>query len=316
MNQRKHISGTIVSTIGAAALIFGTVPAAFASDTPSPAERTAAVIEKATGTADIAASADAPGTPAKAVIHTENGQVTVNTPSQATGSVTASSEVSGTLGLALPGTEGVDGVKAGAGTVVYPNASSSTDIAVQPTTDGGARTLVTLRSGEAPARQSFGLDLPQGAEILENGEGGFEITKETTEGVHLTLGTVEPAWAKDANGNPVATSYKLDGNNIVQTVEVNDKTAFPVVADPKFTWGIVTGTAYFNKGETKKIANNGALVAMGSWALPAGLNAYVTAHAAAITKVANSAKNNKRCIKIKFAAGLFLPGEYSGGYCK
>ncbi len=134
--------------------------------------------------------------------------------------------------------------------------------------------------------------------------------------MYLPVATIEAPWAKDANGESVPTSYKLDGNDIVQTVETNDKTAFPVVADPKFTWGWVTGTAYFKKSETKKIANNGALAAMGSWALPPGLNAYVGMHAAAITKVATSAKNNKRCIKIKFAGGLFVPGEYSGGYCK
>ncbi|MFH8339630.1 hypothetical protein [Streptomyces sp. AM6-12] len=305
-----------ISATAGAALLATAVPAGAATRTGDTADRAVTVVEKATGTVDIANSTPAPGTPAKAETRTERGLVTVSTPARATGSVTATSEAAGSLALTLPGAKGAEGVKAGAGTVVYPDAASSTDVAVQPTTDGGARALVTLKDAKAPEEQRFGLELPPGAEISGDGEEGFEITKETAEGVHLTLGTIEAPWAKDANGRPVPTGYRLDGTSIVQTVRVDDETAFPVVADPKFTWGIVTGTGYFNKAETKKIANNGALVAMGSWALPPGLNAYVTMHAAAITKVALSAKANKRCIKIKFAAGLFVPGEYSGGYCK
>ncbi|WJV47522.1 hypothetical protein [Streptomyces flavofungini] len=140
----------------------------------------------------------------------------------------------------------------------------------------------------------------------------FSVAPHAPDGViALTAYPVE-----DANGDAVPTSYELDGNDIVQTVETNDKTAFPVVADPKFTWGIVTGTVYFKKSETSKIANTGAAAALVGWALPPGLNAYVSAHAAAITKVAMRAKANKRCIKIKIAGGLFVPGDYSGGYCK
>ncbi|HHT7068150.1 hypothetical protein [Bacillus thuringiensis] len=41
-----------------------------------------------------------------------------------------------------------------------------------------------------------------------------------------------PAWAKDANGKPVATHYKVDGNKLIQVVEFDKNTAFPVIADP------------------------------------------------------------------------------------
>ncbi|MDK1475280.1 hypothetical protein QNO07_17960 [Streptomyces sp. 549] len=134
------------------------------------------------------------------------------------------------------------------------------------------------------------------------------------DGVHLTVGAIEAPWARDADGRPVETSYELQGEKLVQTVVPDAETNFPVVADPKFTWGIVTGTAYFNKKETKAVAQNGALVAMGSWALPPGLNAYVSSHAAAITVTANKAHSAKRCLSIKFAAGIFQPRDYKGGY--
>ncbi|WP_327358311.1 hypothetical protein [Streptomyces sp. NBC_01304] len=274
------------------------------------------IVERATGTGDIAPSAPAAGTPAKSVIQTPGGAVTVTAPEQADGTLTAGAKDGSRLGFGLPVTDGVRAVKAGSGTVVYPDAGRSTDLAIQPTVDGGARTLVTLKDQAAPTTHRFTVHLPDGADLSEDGRGGYEITREVDEGVRVTVGTVEAPWAKDANGKPVETSYRLDGDGIVQTVEANEGTAFPVVADPKFTWGIVTGTAYFSKGETKKIADNGALAAMGTWALPPGLNVYVSAHAAAITTTAVKAKNAKRCIKIKFAAGLFLPDQYSGGYCK
>ena len=43
---------------------------------------------------------------------------------------------------------------------------------------------------------------------------------------------------------------KVDGNTITQIVETDETTAYPVVADPHFTWGWLTGTVYFNKWET------------------------------------------------------------------
>jgi hypothetical protein len=44
----------------------------------------------------------------------------------------------------------------------------------------------------------------------------------------------EAAWAKDANGAPVSTRYRLEGNTLVQVVDFDQNTAFPVVADPSF----------------------------------------------------------------------------------
>ncbi|NVK80017.1 hypothetical protein [Streptomyces morookaense] len=234
-------------------------------------------------------------------------------PHASTQDVKATAADGSSLGLRLAGAKGVTGVKAGAGTVVYSDVVKSTDLAVQPTIDGGARTLVTLKDASASQDQRFSLNLPQGTRLIPDGDGGFGIVKPAGENTAMVVGSITAPWAKDANGKPVATSYKLDGDQLVQHVETNKDTAFPVVADPKITWGNVTGTAYFTKGETKAVAQNGALAAMGTWALPPGLNIYVTAHAAAITTTAVKARDNGNCLKIKFAAGLFVPGEYSGG---
>ncbi|MFD9885169.1 hypothetical protein ACFWZT_27315 [Streptomyces alboflavus] len=314
--QGKFAAAAVAATAGAA--LFATAIPANAdtgSTRAGDAGNAAAVVEKATGTGDIAPSAAAPGTPAKAVTATEGGDVTITAPDKANGTLNGATD-NGSFGLTLPDAKGVAGVKAGAGTVVYRDAAAATDIAVQPTTDGGARTLVTLKDGKAPESHRFRLDLPQGTDITPDGRGGFELHRESADGVHVPVGAIDAPWAKDANGDAVPTSYKLDGKDLVQTIETNDKTAFPVVADPKLTWGIVTGTAYFNKSETRKIADNGALSGVVSGFLPPGLNIYWGAHAAVITTTALKAKNAKKCIKVKFAAGIFVPGQYSGGYCK
>ena len=51
--------------------------------------------------------------------------------------------------------------------------------------------------------------------------------------VSVTVGTIAPAWATDANGKPVTTKYKVSGKGrLTQVVKPNKNTVFPVVADP------------------------------------------------------------------------------------
>ncbi|MEV6758986.1 hypothetical protein [Streptomyces sp. NPDC051214] len=317
-HQFSKLSLAAVSATVGAALFASAIPANAATTAPRSdgAARAAAVVESATGTADIATSTAAPGTPAKAVTAAAGAALTVTAPEKANGALHAADDSGSTFGLTLPGAKDVAGVKAGAGTVIYPDAAPATDIAVQPTKEGGARTLVTLKDDKASETHRFRLDIPQDASITEDGQGGYEITREAGEGVHVPVATIDAPWAKDANGKSVPTSYELDGNDLIQTVETTENTAFPVVADPKMTWGIVTGTAYFNKKETRAIADNGALSGVVLGFLPPGLNIYWGAHAAVITTTALKAKNAKKCIKVKFAAGIFIPGQYSGGNCK
>ncbi|MET9646265.1 hypothetical protein [Streptomyces syringium] len=310
---RRTAVNSVIScvSLATALTLLGSASPAFA-DTDG-ATRAAAVVEQATGTGDLAPSEQATGSAAKTTTSTEAGTVTVTAPRVATGDVKATAADGTSLSLQMAKVKDVTGVRAGSGTVVYSDVATSTDLAVQPTTDGGARTLITLKNAAAPTEQRFTLTLPKDARVIPDATGGYHVVKPAGQGVSVTVGAIEAPWAKDAHGKPVATSYKLDGNQLIQQVETNKDTAFPVVADPKITWGNVTGTAYFTKGETKAIAQNGALTAMGTWALPPGLNIYVSSHAAAITTTAIKARSADHCLKLKFAAGLFIPGEYSGG---
>ncbi|WP_053695847.1 hypothetical protein [Streptomyces sp. NRRL F-5755] len=214
MNHRQRIASTIAATISAAALTLGAAPAVFASHTPSPAERTAAVVEKATGTTDIA-PAPAPGTAI---------------PQRSTGDAKATTATGDAVSIALPGTKDVTGAKAGKNTTVYPGTAKATDLAVQPTTDGGIRALAVLKDATAPREQRYDIGLPAGARLVKLGNGAVAAIAKNGS----FLGGFATPWAKDANGNPVPTSYRVDGNTLVQTVRTTSSTAFPVVADPKW----------------------------------------------------------------------------------
>ncbi|HHQ2480884.1 TPA: hypothetical protein ACSPJ7_005266 [Bacillus cereus] len=41
-----------------------------------------------------------------------------------------------------------------------------------------------------------------------------------------------PAWAKDADGKPISTHYKVEGNDLIQIIDSDENKAFPVIADP------------------------------------------------------------------------------------
>ncbi|GGY04418.1 hypothetical protein [Streptomyces hiroshimensis] len=308
---RSVISGLSLAT--ALALLGAAAPAYADGSSTGKAVHAASVVEKATGTGDVAPSVSSPEAAAKATTGTAAGSVTVVAPRASTGDVKATASDGSSLGLKLTGTKDVTGVKAGSGTVVYSEVAKSTDLAVQPTTDGGARTLVTLKDGSASTEQRFAVNLPEGARLIPDGNGGYGVIKSADGGATMTVGAIEAPWAKDAHGKPVATSYKLDGNQLVQHVEINKGTAFPVVADPKITWGNVTGTAYFTKSETKNIAIYGATAALSVGLLPPPLNVLYQVNAALVTAKAAEARSDDYCLKIKFAAGIFVPGVYSNG---
>ncbi|MFD8145350.1 hypothetical protein [Streptomyces sp. NPDC059708] len=149
-------------------------------------------------------------------------------PATATGTVEALADDGSTIGIRLPATRATDAVRSPHGTVVYPD-SAAAGLAVQPVGEGGIRALIVVNDASAPTEYRFGLDLPVGAEAFSQADGSVAVLK----GGDL-LGVFAAPWAKDANGRPVATGYRLDQGSLVQTVAFDAHTAFQVVADP--TW--------------------------------------------------------------------------------
>lgn len=99
--------------------------------------------------------------------------------------------------------------------------------------EDGVQVLTELTEGDSQA--SFDVVLPDGAALEVNEEGGYDIAL-TAEGSRLDLGQVEAPWAVDAEGKQLETSYELVDGTLVQHVDTSDA-AFPVVADPRLTFG-------------------------------------------------------------------------------
>lgn len=57
------------------------------------------------------------------------------------------------------------------------------------------------------------------------------------------IAEIEAPWAVDAHGNALPTHYELDGDVLVQKVETASDTAFPVTADPSWTWWVQKGAS-------------------------------------------------------------------------
>lgn len=282
---------------GAAALTMLTAPGAMA-DTSSHTATPSTVIEKATGTQEILKGS---GT-----VAAEGAQVSL--PARADDPISAT-KGEDTIKLALPGVGGRESSST-SGTAVFAGRDDSVSTAAQATTDGGFRALFTLDDANAPRQQSFGLTLPEGATTRRTAEGGLVVFDASGK----IIGGLETPWAKDANGAPVPTAYRVEGDTVTQTVEADANAAYPIVADPKWTWGIISGTVYFNKKETAHLASNAGFVAVLFAAAPPPFDAYGILNAANISRVAWNAGSDGKCVEVKVPT--FLPYEYKGGYCK
>lgn len=142
-----------------------------------------------------------------------------------------------TVEVGIPGSENPDAVAIG-DQVVYPSIDVDTDMVAQATEDGGVQMILAIQSDAAP--EEFGFPF-EGSTLEMNEDGSVNVSQNIDLGegeiVPAVVGLVEPAWAVDANGNEVPTQYRIEGDTLIQVVDVGPETAFPVTADPKFTKG-------------------------------------------------------------------------------
>ncbi|NJP53101.1 hypothetical protein HCJ93_24290 [Streptomyces sp. SBST2-5] len=261
--RRHPLAG--IGAITAAALVATTAPAIAADGPSSPSvEQAAVVVERATGTEDLAPSHERSDAAAQATIERDAESVTITAPAKATGGVEVGNNSGDRVSLTLAGAKAVSGVKAGSGTVVYPDAASSVDLAVQPTRDGSVRTLVTLKSSAASTKHRFELDLPDETWLRPKDDGGFDIIEAGEGGEESVAGSIAAPWAKDAQGRPVPTRYTADGHTLLQEIYTAPDTAFPVVADPKITfgWGVYINMWGHELGATALAVGFGAEVGL------------------------------------------------------
>ena len=209
-----------------------------------------------------------------------------------------------------------------------------------------------MNSPPPPTSYDFNVNLPAGTQLQPNDTGGVDVIQPTENGVAITVGQFDTPWAKDNNGKTLKTSYKVSGNTITvgqfgapwakdnngktlktsykvsgntitQTVDPNTA-QYPITADPKFTWGWVSGTAYLDRGETRTVSTSLGEAALVCSAImvgspPGGATCVVIALQMEVQ--ARTANSRNQCVKLKLAglppfyqyAGTYI---YSGGHCK
>ncbi|MFG1959700.1 hypothetical protein [Nonomuraea sp. NPDC049028] len=177
-----------------------------------------------------------------------------------------------------------------------------------------ARAMTIIKDSSAPTEYRFPISAPEGSELeVEEDDGTVLIYNND-----IYLAEIDLPWAKDANGNAVPTSYRVEGMTLIQTVN-HAGAAYPVVADPALKlqceWWKAMCRLIFSKKLTKKIYNAwfvagvaGAIEALkGSCDKLKGKAklickiAYTTGGASVIYKVREAA-NKKQCLAIRFQA--------------
>ncbi len=211
----------------------------------------------------------------------------------------------GATGTALP-TSG-DRVSVGGLTIRYPapahrasalNPSTAVfdgqryDQVVQSTGPQGVRMLTVLPDRQAPRRYAYTFE----GHTLRASDAGSVTVLDGAEPV----ATIDPAWAVDADGHAVSTRYEVDGDRLVQVVDVTADTAFPVVADPSVKyhwWGF---DVRFSKRETLSIATSTSACTVVAGTIPdPTASKVVSAVCGALTLWADAAQNRGKCIAIK-----------------
>ncbi|MFJ3389403.1 hypothetical protein [Lysinibacillus sp. NPDC086135] len=113
------------------------------------------------------------------------------------------------------------------------------DLILQPT-EFGVRSVVNIKDSSAPKEYKFELDIPEGHKVISSADyfGDVPGSELDTEEVfivdenNIVQSVFGKAWAVDANGADVPTNYEVVDNTLIQTVNFNENTAFPVLADP------------------------------------------------------------------------------------
>ncbi|WP_382306484.1 hypothetical protein [Herbiconiux sp. UC225_62] len=115
------------------------------------------------------------------------------------------------------------------GITVFADPGASSAAYLQPV-QNGVRMLTALADATAGDDFSYTFDLPAGSYPTAL-PGGDTIVSDAS---HHYIGSLGEAWAVDARGRALSTSYSWSGSTLTQHVDLAADTAYPVLLDP--TW--------------------------------------------------------------------------------
>lgn len=242
------------------------------------------------------------------------GSDTLSVPADPSDPITMTRQDGSSVGVELPGTP-ENGKAAGGNMVLFEDVDKDTDALIQPQKDGGVRVLTVIKSSQAPTEFDYELKLDTDHELFPMQDGRVAIV----DADDLVLAVIDAPWAYDAQGSAVPAAYAIEGSVLTLKVDHDDTTAFPVLADPVFTWGWVSGTVYFDRSETWTVAEWSLLPAAVFLVLPEPVTSLIAAQSLLITGWASTAiAYDRTCLKLRYGLSLgwggltpFLtPGHY------
>ncbi|PDY98437.1 hypothetical protein COD89_22030 [Bacillus thuringiensis] len=228
--SKKVLIGLIAGTMGISLL----TPSIHAeiNNSQKEANSTALMIEKSTGIDDVLNNFKVDSNEATVV---ENASGIVKIPNKLNSEPITIKDRKESLHISLPELNSSEVIQTNNGTLIYQDKNQPTDLALQTTKDG-FRSLIKIKNQFAPKEYEFVIDIPNGGKLVTSAEylGKEYDTGEVfiVDSENIIQSVFMQAWAKDANEKPVSTHYKVDGNKLIQIVEFDKNTAFPVIADP------------------------------------------------------------------------------------
>lgn len=118
-----------------------------------------------------------------------------------------------------------------------PTASHTTTIGtVELNADSRYQDLSKVDAGSEIATHRFALLLPKGASLHpvqdENGKSFLQAEILVKDEKGQIIGSIDSAWAQDADGTPLATFFTIEGETLVQTIDTStaaEKTAIAIL---------------------------------------------------------------------------------------
>ena len=262
--RTTHRLAALVASLTVGTLTLSGVPAASADTNPHSDTQESALHVSTTSGGDDAVTSDVVAqAPASAGVSpaSAGGELDVIPATDAAEGVAVSSDSLAPITIPLPDGLSLDAAETtGSGSTVYSADQSSVDVAVEEVAQG-VRVSTVLWDG---SQDAFSYPLPEGVAATPQPDGSLELTRTgvveadgITAEVTATIGSIEPAWAVDANGSDVSTAYQVADGVVTQTVDTAGA-AFPVVADP--TWSLTSPVQIrirFNRAETATAASGG-----------------------------------------------------------